>query len=291
LPALWAEPAVYGALLVVLVGLAIDSNWGWQGIDWRPAPGETWSVEQDTGLAVRLEAFELELDGAGRLRDYHSEITWLDDGVEVGRESIGVGKPSATQGVAVRQVGYVPVVKMRGWTATGRPLAFQVGAEEISTSGQVEVAFPSPDSQQLLLVLGHDLFLALTFEPLCAEGKPALYVAVLDDGGSEQRPVATLHDSATIDVDGLQVEVDVGYLPILRANHRPGMGLVVAGMVLAVLALALAWLVAPRLLWIAAGPGDEASTLVQVLALPGARGSRWPSQLAGRLREVLAYDA
>jgi hypothetical protein len=142
----------------------------------------------------------------------------------------------------------------------------------------------------LLLILGHDLFLALTFESLCAEGKPALYVAVLDDGGSEQQPVATLHDSATVDVDGLQVEIDLSYLPILRADHRPGMGLVVGGMALAVLALAVAWLVPPRLLWIAVGPGDRASTFVQVLALPAARGSRWPSQLAGRLREMLAHD-
>jgi hypothetical protein len=80
----------------------------------------------------------------------------------------------------------------------------------------------------------------------------------------------------------------VEYRPILRIDYRPAMFLVAGGGALAVLALAIGWLVPPRLLWSMAEPGEEGLTVVQILALPGARGSRWLSQLSDHLQKELA---
>jgi cytochrome c biogenesis protein ResB len=52
--ALWAEPLVYVALLLALIGLVIGSTWGWQTADWQLAPGEARAVGHETGYNLRL---------------------------------------------------------------------------------------------------------------------------------------------------------------------------------------------------------------------------------------------
>jgi cytochrome c biogenesis protein ResB len=304
---LWAEAVVYAALVALLVGTGIVSNAGWQTQEWQPVPGESRPIGHGTAYAVRLDGFSLQLDENGRLRDYYSEITWLEDGAAVGEGVAGggapggMGQPAVRRGIAVRQVGYAPVVRIQGHDATGRPLIFQSDAEELNMSGQVEVTFPTPESQQLILVLGHDRFLALSFEPICTKDKPSLHIALvqagsIDDGNpqhgtAEQQTEVTLHESGLIELENLQVEVELEYRPILRADYRPGMNLIVVGVLLAIVALAVGWIVPSRLLWIAVGTDQGGSTLVQILPLPRTRGSRWPQRLTTRLREMLADDA
>jgi hypothetical protein len=69
------------------------------------------------------------------------------------------------------------------------------------------------------------------------------------------------------------------------------MSLLLAGMLLATVALAIGWIVPSRLMWIAVGTDQRGSTLVQILALPRTRGSRWPERLARWLKEALADGA
>ena len=115
-----------------------------------------------------------------------------------------------------------------------------------------------------------------------------LHVARLHSRGAESQLVAVLSESGAVEVDNIKVLVDVEYRPILRIDYRPAMPLLLGGIALALLALAIAWLVPPRLLWSTVETGEEGSVLVQILALPGARGSQWLSQLSDRLQEVLA---
>ncbi len=302
--ALWAEPIVYAALLIALIGLGIVGNWSWRNSDWQPAPGESRAVGHGTAFVVRLDSFALQQGDAGhgndRLHKYRSEITWLEDGIAVRQDVVGAGRPARFHGVTVRQLGYAPTVKVRGWDDAGHSLVFQVEGmgmpEEPSVSGEVEirydVAWPTvPSAQQLVLIYGHDLFLALTFEPLSQEGKPALHVDLLGNGGPTRQPLAVLHESGSVVIDGLQLAVELDYRPVLRVDRRPGMGLALVGLALAVLALAVRWIVAPRLLWIAVAESKEGASLLDILALPGTRGSRWPRRLASRLQEVLVDDA
>lgn len=289
--ALWAEPVVFGALLVALACLGIETLWGWQNPDWRPALGDLQMIGRGTLHAVRLDAFALQQDNNGRLRGYQSEITWLTDGVSVTQDVVEVQQPATFDGLAVRLVGYAPVVRMRGQDDRGHSLTFQVGGEDPSASGQVEIAFPTLGAEQLVLIYGRDLFLDLAFEPLSREGKPTLRIGLVDGEGGGRKPLATLHESGSVYLDGLQVIVDLEYRPILRVDHHPGMVGVVLASALAVVALAVGWLLAPRLLWIASGTDKNGSTVLRIFALPGARGDKWPESLLTQLREVLVDDA
>jgi hypothetical protein len=285
--ALWAEPVVYGFLLIALFGMAILGNWGWQAPDWQPAPGESHAIGQATDYVLRLDEFNLEQEKSG--------VTWLQDGVELGQGTVGAGQPIALPGVTVRQVGYVPVIRMRGLDDSGRSLAFQANAEGLGASNNIEVVFSSPDDQVLVLVLGHDRFLGLSFEPACTQAKPALRLVLLqagaaDTSSADKRAEALIHESGSVELEYLDIEIELAYRPILRAAYRPGAGLILAGVVLALIASVIGWLVRPRLLWVAVGTGEGGLTLVQVLALPKVRGSLWRQSLAARLGDRLSDD-
>jgi hypothetical protein len=288
--ALWAEPVVYGALLLALAGLGVEALWGWQNPDWQPAPGDQQTIGRGTSHALRLDGFALQQDTSGRLVDYQAEVTWLTDGVAVAQDAVKVQRPSTFERLAVRLVGYAPVVTLRGRDDRGHSLTFHVGGEESGASGEVEIAFPTPGSEQLVLIYGRDLFLELAFEPLSPEGKPALHIGLVDGEAGGREPLADLHESGSVDFDGLQVAVDLQYRPILRIDHRPGMVWVIVASALAVVALVVGWLARPRLVWIASGIDQDSSTVLRIFALPGARGDRWPQRLLSQFREDSVED-
>lgn len=286
--ALWAQPVAYAAFLAALVGLLIVGTWGWQQADWQPAPGETRSVGHDSPYTVRLEAFDLRLGEGGRLQSYRSEIAWLEGQAVIRREVVGVGQPAVLRGVAVRQVGYVPVVRMRGWDAAGQPVTLQAGRQVSEAPGIVRIEFSSPEARPLVYLPAQDLVVALAFAPFDAAGRPALSVNLLQDGGTGEQLLAVLHQSGVIAAGDLALELEVAYRPILHLDYRPAMGLVVGGLALAVVALAIAWAVAPQLLWLVVGT-DEGNRVVVYLLVPTVlREGRWLPQVADRLGEALA---
>lgn len=299
---LWARPVGYGALLVALAGMAILAIWGWQSAVWQAMPGEIRVVDptsleapngraagQDTTapLQVRLDDFELVVED-GRLRDYRSEVTWLEGTVVQEQDTAGAGQPSTVQGVALRQVGYLPTIRLRGLHGDGKPLVLQTADEQSGGPDGVEIVFPTAGAQPAVLIPSHDLVLALSFEPLCESGGPAVHVDVLRGGAGVPEPVGSLYEDGSLKFDGLQVDLEMVYRPLLRLDHRPGMGLVVGGLLLALITLAASWLVPPALVWIAAGPDGEGSTRLRALAPSSARASRWWVNLARQIREELA---
>lgn len=287
----WARPVGYVALLLALVGLAVASDWGWQSEPWQPVAGELHAVGYGTPYAVRLDAFRINLMDGQRLQDYHSEVTWLEGDRELGQDVVGVGQPARRGGVTLRQVGYLPVVHMRGWDARGQRVVLETEADVLSVAGEAEFRFSSTDAEPLILVSGRDLFLALSFEPMCAEGQPVLYVDRIGGGGADRQRLGVLYESGSVFVDDLRLEVDLAFAPILRADSRPGVSLVMAGMALVVVALLVSWIVPPSLTWIAVEPGKENPTGIQILKLPGPGTRRGLLNLSRRLREVLIDDA
>jgi len=67
-----------------------------------------------------------------------------------------------------------------------------------------------------------------------------------------------------VSVDGSRLQVDITFRPILRADYLPGSALAIAGTAVALVALALVWLVRPKLAWIAAAPEHSGGTRIQV---------------------------
>lgn len=287
---LWVQPLGYAGLLLALVGLAIASTWGWQIENWQLAPGESRAVGHDTPYAVRLDAFELQLGEDGRLQGHIGEIAWLEGEKVLDRATVGVGRPVIVRGIAVRQIGYVPVVTVRGWAESEQPLALQTEGEALGGGSEVEVRFSSPQAQPFVLIPDRDLFLSLSFEPLCAQDTPALHVNRIRGGGQEPETLKTLTESGSVSMGELRLDLDLAYAPLLRVDYRPAMGLVVAGMVLVVAVLIASWVAPPRLAWIAVGRNKEGQTAIQVQAPARAGASRWLRQLAAHLREELADD-
>jgi hypothetical protein len=185
-------------------------------------------------------------------------------------------------------VGCLPTVRLCGLDETGKPLVLQTSDQEFGGPEGVEIVFPSAEAQPVVLIPSHDLVLALSFESLCAGGGPAVHVDLLRGGAIVPEPVGSLYESGSLDFDELQVDLEIVYRPLLRLDHRPGMGLVVGGLLLALIVLVATWLAPPALVWIAHGPGEEGAARVRALAPSGARASRWWLDLAGRLQEALA---
>jgi hypothetical protein len=180
---------------------------------------------------------------------------------------------------------------MRGWDAENQPLTLETAESVLGVPGEVEIRFSSAQAQPVVLISDQGLFLALTFEPLCAEGRPALYVERIQGSGAERQLLGVFAESGSLAVDGLRLDLDLFFVPVLQADQRTATGLVVAGMALVVAALMATWLLPSQLVWIAVLEGDKQRSAVHVLALPGTGSYRWLPQLADLLREALADDA
>ena len=293
--ALWAEPVAFAALLAVLIAASVLLNLGWQTQDWQPVPGESHALNQGKGYLVRLDGVERNQDEAGRKVDDSSSITWLKDGAVVGQGTVRPGQPDSFEGVTVRQSGYVPVVRIRGKDSLGRPLSLQAEAEVLAMASDIEVVVGPADEQVLVLLLGHDRFLSLRSVPPCRQGIPALQLALLragnsGDTASGQQAQVVIDAGGQVQLEDLTLDVELGYRPLFRADYRPGTAVILVGLFVALAAMGAGWLAQPRLLWLAASPGREGTTLVEVLALPKTRGSRWWQPFAARLREKLSSD-
>jgi hypothetical protein len=288
---LWSRPIALAALILALAGLAATAIWGWQGPVWQPSPGDILSVGDDQPYQVRLDSFQPASETDGRVCDYQSQITWLRGAEPLADGLVATGLPARFQGMTMRQTGYVPAVQLRIWDENGRPLELQPAGSEGSTPGRLDILFPSPAAQPLILLPTKDLVLSLVFEPYGAGDNPLLQVALFSDGASQPEPVGALSQSGSLSAEGLQIDVTLNYRPVLQASHRPALGLVLGGFSLALVALAIGWLVPVRLLWIAIAPGEEDETLVRLLSLPGRSQGRWLPHLAARLREVLSDES
>jgi hypothetical protein len=288
---LWVLPLGYGALLLALVGLAIVGTWGWRSDNWQGFPGEGRALGHGTPYTLRLDHFGMELGEEQRLKETHSTITWLEAETELGQDIIATGRPAKRGGITVRQVGYVPVVRVRGFDKEDQPLVLETVERMLSVAGLAEIRFSSPQEQPVVLVPDHDLFLALRFEPLCAAGRPALHLDRISEEGGQHQPLGMLYESGSVPVDGLRLDIELSFVPILRADSLPALWLVVVSMVLVVIAVAASWLRPTRLVWIAVIQEGEDKTSVQVLALPGASIYRWLPQLSDWLQRMLRDDA
>jgi hypothetical protein len=287
----WSWPLAYGSLLVALVCAAVVGIWGWQGEPWRPRAGEVHEIGHETPYSIRLDAFSIVPGDGKQPAEYSSMVTWLEGETVVGQGLAGAGRTSSHAGFTLRQLGYVPMVRMRGWDSDDAPLMLETEGDVLSMTGEAEIRFASPADQPLVLVPNKDLLLMLSFEDGCDGGGPALQVHRIGDGGDDLEALGTLDESGAVSVDGLRFEVELALVPILRVDRYPAAGLALVGLILFIIALGASCLASPRLLWIAMAEEQEENSLIRVLALGGAGAHRWLSQLTGLFQEVLRDDA
>jgi hypothetical protein len=286
----WAQAVSFAALILALLGVAALAIWGWEGKDWRPATGEYWVVGHGTPYTVRLDAFAPAAQagaGAAAAR-YESRLTWLEADRPLQEVAVSDGRPVTWRGLTLRQVGITPAVTVRGSKQAGGPLLFQSAEEVANPAEEITIAFQSAGAQHLVLLPNEDRFLLFSLSQEGTGARPSVRVDLLGGPEGERQTLGVLQASDTLQVDNLSINVALAVRPVLRVDHRPGMALVVGGLVLAVLALAVGWLAPPRLMWLVVTPGIECPAVVQVLAVGGAAHVLWFSGLVARLREALA---
>lgn len=287
---LWIWPLGYAALLLAAAGLAISSYWGWQDEVWRPLPGETHLVGHGTAYALRLDSFEMRTDQQGRLKDYASQVTWLEGTAVAAERVVSARQPASFDALTLRQLGYLPIVEIHAWDGAGNPLALEAGGEAQPGTAQVEIRFLEADEQPLILIPEQERLLALVFDPMCCQGQPALHVDSVGGGDNGQQRLASLTASSEVVVRDLRLRIELSYAPMLRLDRRPGMGLAVAGLGLAVVALLVGWIVPAQVMSFAAEPREGDGAHIQIIAPPGVRVRQWLAQLALRLQGALADD-
>ena len=287
----WTRPLAYASLLAALFAMAVAGFWGWDGESWRPQEGDEHAVGHGTPYSVRLDAFPIVQSDGEPVPEYSSRITWLEGDSAFEQDLVGAGRTSNHAGISLRQEGYVPAVRLRGWDDDGRPLMLETEGDVLGMTGEADIRFNSPEDQPLVLIPSQDLFLMLSFEPGCDGEGPALQISRISEGGSDQDVLGTLHESGPVSVDGLQFEVDLAFAPILRLVRYPAVGFVLVCLVVFLAVLITNWIAPPRLLWIAMARENEQSCLVRLLAIPGAGAQPWLSDLTGLFQEALHDDA
>ena len=288
---LWTRPLAFASLLVALVSLAVAGAWGWEGEPWRPREGDEQTVEHGTPYSVRLDAFTIVPGDGEAAPEYSSRVTWLEGETVLEQDLVGAGRTTNRAGITLRQVGYVPEVRMRGWDGDDRPLMLEIEGDVLGMTGEAAIRFASLEDQPLVLIPNQDLLLILSFEPGCDGEGPALHVSRIGEGGDDLEVLGTLHESGSVSVDDLRFEVDLSFVPVLRLDRYPAVGLALVCLALFVVALIANWIAPPRLVWIAMTQEDEQSSLVRLLAIPGAGVQLWLSELADVVQEVPRDDA
>jgi hypothetical protein len=204
---------------------------------------------------------------------------------------VGAGQTLMHSGITLRQVGYVPVVRMRGWDSDDQPLMLETEGDVLSMTGEAEIRFDSAADAPRVLVPNEDLFLVLSFEQDCEGQGQSLQVRRIGEGGEDGEVLGILHESGSVAVDGLRFELNVAFAPILRVDYLPAVGPALIGVGLFLVTLIVGWLIPHRLLWIAAAEGQEHPTLVRFMTLPDAGAQPWLSHLVKLFREALHDDA
>lgn len=287
---LWSRPLAYGALLVALASMAVAGAWGWEGEPWQPREGDEHAVGHGTPYSVRLDAFTI-VQGDAAATEYASQIAWLEGESVLKQDLVGDGRSSSYAGITLRQVGYVPVVRLRGWDEEDSPLMLETEGDILGMTGEADIRFSSMEDQPLVLIPNEDLFLMLSYEPGCDGEGPALYVNRIGDGGDDREVLGILDDSGALSVDGLRFEVDLAFVPILRLDRHLAVGFALVCVALFIIALFANWIAPTRMVWIAIAQECERSSQVRLMALPGAGARRWLSDLADLFQEVLHDDA
>ncbi|MGM0385441.1 MAG: cytochrome c biogenesis protein ResB [Actinomycetota bacterium] len=91
------------AFVIILIGVLVTSNLGFEDPDFTVSVGSTAEVGHDTGLALEVTAFRDEYHPDGTPKDYASDVVLLEDGEQVAAQTIRVNQPLDWGGVTFNQ--------------------------------------------------------------------------------------------------------------------------------------------------------------------------------------------
>lgn len=136
------------ALILVLVGGIVGSEYGYRDALFALPEGSTRDVGHGTGLRLELERFVDTYDEIGAPTAYRSDLVLYDGVREVKRQSITVNHPMTYRGVTVYQASFGPAAAVRVTDAAGRPLfedgvAFEYASRANTTAPAALIELPA----------------------------------------------------------------------------------------------------------------------------------------------------
>ncbi|MGI8484994.1 MAG: cytochrome c biogenesis protein ResB [Thermomicrobiales bacterium] len=107
------------ALILILVGGIVASQYGFRDQEFIVVEGETRAVGHNTGLSVRLDRFETTYVPMGVARQFESTLTIIDGGKDVKSGSITVNHPITYQNATIYQSDFGTAKQFKITDASG----------------------------------------------------------------------------------------------------------------------------------------------------------------------------
>ena len=136
------------ALILVLVGGIVGSEYGFREPSFVVPEGSVRDVGRGTGLRVELERFVDTYDEIGAPTSYRSDLVLYDGAEEVKRQSVTVNRPMTYDGATFYQASFGPAAAMRVSDQEGRPVfddavAFDYASRSNSTAPAGLIELPA----------------------------------------------------------------------------------------------------------------------------------------------------
>lgn len=261
------------ALILLLIGGIVGSEFGFREPMFSVAEGETRDVGRGTNLRVQLERFVDTYSQIGSPTEYRSDIILFDGPREVRRDSLTVNNPLTYHDITFYQSSFgqaaqIKVSDRNGTTAFAGSVPFEYVSRSNGDAPAAIVELPA-----------HRLRLELFFPNLRLDAKPEVGAIKLQSGelyaqARDARTNAKVAEGAVITqgrtarVAGLDVRfVRERRFTLLQVAYNPGIPILFAAAFLLVFGLTITFAFPHRRLRaLVTGPGTSAEALLAPMA-------------------------
>jgi len=212
-----------GALLLLL-GMFVNSAWGWQTGDLLLAPEQEVALGRDTGLRLRLaQATHAASSG---------QLLFLDGNGQAIARPLGIARPARYRGISVHQKDDGAALMVRGEDQAGQPLTLHPLTAEGTAGDSVSLTFDQPQAERHLTVPDHNLALRIVAQTSASEDEAdqvTFMLQVYQGGSSEPILETSIRESSVLEVDEARFEFRPARYTVLRVAHSPGLAGLSAG--------------------------------------------------------------
>jgi cytochrome c biogenesis protein len=250
----WGAVLAHGGLILVALGVLVGVRLGWRERGIALGPGQEYQVQHSESTSLRLEDFKAELHPDGRPEAYEARVTLLENGTVASTGTLAAGAPLWYRGMFVHQVSHGPLVSISAVDAQGLPITLQTLAPSSTTVEEASLQLSENQREGYIAVPERNLVLRAAFSPEPTSGagdSPGLLLQAYRGGTTDLVFSRTLHDSATVEIEGDSYTVQWGQYALIDVTADPMFPLVLVGAVALLVGTTMALCLRPRYVWAA----------------------------------------
>ena len=210
--------------LVLLLGLFLESGWGWRSGSLLLAPGQEGQLGLRPGLSLRLDSSPI--DGSP------AQVLVHDVG-RVTTRTVAPARPARVGSLYIYQIGKGPALVVAAEDAGGTSLRLQPLAGGATDGNRVSLVFDQPQAERHVTIPDHNLALRVVAQTREAEGKVdnVSFRVQAYQGGSSQPILETsvAGSKALLEVGEARVSLSPESYLELQVSRRPGLPWLLAG--------------------------------------------------------------